>query len=1020
MVAKSLQDTNIANEIFTITDRQEIDNDTSLRLAQHITNNLNKQSDTHTVISPNTLQGMTDRVNINIRTRISDATRHKGQNAHWWSLTNTIEIGSTMWLTTNGLANMLQSTWKGIAWSAWIGGINAIINTHLGRSIMRGMEKSQAPGFLGRLKGGVASPTSGSLLALWLSAILATWYIDRAASVGAIGITAAANAEVNKRLTKQNGMNDAISSAQNQLPRETEIQDLKVKLEQFIKSEEPSGKSASYNFKYKVINGEFSTLAEAISEYTPTKKTVYDKLRWTTYPAFVTQLKTIATKSWLSQSDQIFIQDPNKSYIDKIIYLQNLATKTHADLKNAAKMLTENTSVVDKNGNFKTIHTNFIFANDVGLAFASPTQGEEALQNIANKFEETQRITNNIKQTTDKLAKAYNETLQSIHTVATDNYVNVNYNAPPDLSYQVKVPDYTSAVALAKQHIKIDLDNDASMKIIKESFGEKNLQKIEQFCLLRWWGIAFGLGLLSLLWMTWSISQQRKNSEETRKGLKSYETLIETIIDSVHMHLNDDLDAIFKSRKEWSQVVPRAHVSNAVWSWIVSTNPDMRQYAPAAYVSKSSEDEGKLQKIQTFIWQWLIGDTRTEKQIKLNELIETFKKTNITNEGKIDWENLDQILAQLGINIDDKTSPISIQNLAQSIAVSQDTLEKEVDKIKNGNSSRWNKIEMDEKNILQEDENAHSPEHQKKRMLKALFNKIQTFDQTFSTDIWQTLSDEGIASKIRSFREEILTYMNNRKEEIENQQQGVGEDRAIENKPTQTKGVIWKALTSIVSFFSSPFQKKSEIKKSKPTIQNIATEPLKIPEIPVIHTSSNSAYASFRNGHGTFSQMIHHLPVTKDRLIELIGNDKKSKSLSDNVWSLAEDIRELDALHSKARSAIEASSRGIQDTYTGDTHDLSWHFNFIIEKLGVILPAQRSLKAYQKKKHELENIQTDPSKKYILDALEKVNTNLSQKRQDELHNIDPEYTDIASLSHLSMDEFNAIKSQIAQDRKSVV
>lgn len=39
---------------------------------------------------------------------------------------------------------------------------------------MRGMEKSQAPGFLGRLKGGVASPTSGSLLALWLSAILAT------------------------------------------------------------------------------------------------------------------------------------------------------------------------------------------------------------------------------------------------------------------------------------------------------------------------------------------------------------------------------------------------------------------------------------------------------------------------------------------------------------------------------------------------------------------------------------------------------------------------------------------------------------------------------------------------------------------------------------------------------------------------------------------------------------------------------------------------------------------------------
>ena len=50
--------------------------------------------------------------------------------------------------------------------------------------------------------------------------------------------------------------------------------------------------------------------------------------------------------------------------------------------------------------------------------------------------------------------------------------------------------------------------------------------------------------------MTWSISQQRKNSEETRKGLKSYETLIETIIDSVHMHLNDDLDAIFKSRKE--------------------------------------------------------------------------------------------------------------------------------------------------------------------------------------------------------------------------------------------------------------------------------------------------------------------------------------------------------------------------------------------------------------------------------------------------------------------------------------
>lgn len=167
----------------------------------------------------------------------------------------------------------------------------------------------------------------------------------------------------------------------------------------------------------------------------------------------------------------------------------------------------------------------------------------------------------------------------------------------------------------------------------------------------------------------------------------------------------------------------------------------------------------------------MIGDTRTENQIKLNELIETFKHAGVTENGKIHAEQLDQILEQLGIHIDKSTSQISIQNLAHSIANKQDILERQFDEIRNLHSSRWKEIEMSQKNVLEADENAHAPEHQKKRMHKALLSQLQEFDQSFSANIEQTLSDEGINSKIRSFRDEMMLYMKTREREIEQNQQ---------------------------------------------------------------------------------------------------------------------------------------------------------------------------------------------------------------------------------------------------------
>lgn len=80
------------------------------------------------------------------------------------------------------------------------------------------------------------------------------------------------------------------------------------------------------------------------------------------------------------------------------------------------------------------------------------------------------------------------------------------------------------------------------------------------------------------------------------------------------------------------------------------------------------------------------------------------------------------------------------------------------------------------------------------------------------------------------------------------------------------------------------------------------------------------------------------------------------------------------------------------------------------------MPAQRALKAYQKKKMELENLQKDSSKKYILDALNKVNITLSQKRQTEILAIDPAYTEIVTLSSLSADEFDVLKNQVHHDK----
>lgn len=280
-------------------------------------------------------------------------------------------------------------------------------------------------------------------------------------------------------------MNESIDAAKIHLPNQASIQVLDTNLKQFILDEESSGKSSAYNFKYRVINGVFSPLAKSTTQYNINERTVESKLNREVYPQFVNSLTTIAINSKLDQATQAFIKDPQKSYTQKLAYLQNLATEVHTNLKNTAENLTIHTSIKDGSGNFKAIDKNYLFPNHVGLAFTSPGQAEEALKNIANTFEETQAITTQIKLTTDQLATVYDQTLRSIHDTAKDNYPHVTYHSAPNLSYQVQVPDYSKAVQLAQKQVKIDLDNDASLRIIKESFGEENFQKINQFCTVR-------------------------------------------------------------------------------------------------------------------------------------------------------------------------------------------------------------------------------------------------------------------------------------------------------------------------------------------------------------------------------------------------------------------------------------------------------------------------------------------------------------------------------------------------------
>lgn len=69
------------------------------------------------------------------------------------------------------------------------------------------------------------------------------------------------------------------------------------------------------------------------------------------------------------------------------------------------------------------------------------------------------------------------------------------------------------------------------------------------------------------------------------------------------MHLNDDIGSILTSNKDENENIPRSHVSHAVWSWIVSNNPNMQEYAPVAYIPKDTKDKRVFHKIQTFIWQ---------------------------------------------------------------------------------------------------------------------------------------------------------------------------------------------------------------------------------------------------------------------------------------------------------------------------------------------------------------------------------------------------------------------------------
>lgn len=96
IITRSLQSNELANELYTVIDRKEIDRATSVRLTQSIINQLNQQSEIHLIINGDTLQGITDRINTNIRALVQDAQNHKNHTTHLGSIVNALEVSSTM------------------------------------------------------------------------------------------------------------------------------------------------------------------------------------------------------------------------------------------------------------------------------------------------------------------------------------------------------------------------------------------------------------------------------------------------------------------------------------------------------------------------------------------------------------------------------------------------------------------------------------------------------------------------------------------------------------------------------------------------------------------------------------------------------------------------------------------------------------------------------------------------------------------------------------------------------------
>lgn len=182
----------------------------------------------------------------------------------------------------------------------------------------------------------------------------------------------------------------------------------------------------------------------------------------------------------------------------------------------------------------------------------------------------------------------------------------------------------------------------------------------------------------------------------------------------------------------------------------------------------------------------------------MNELIKTFKEVNITSSGKIDGEHLNEILIQLGVNIDKGTSRSAIKELAKSLTEKQDILDKQFKHAMELYPSMAEKMKESQENMLAKDSGAHSPEHQSKQLYTELSLYMGIFESNFLKNIEQTLSDEGISSKTRLFRDEMRTYVNRKEEEIE---KNITRVPTVNNLPVEENGGLRKVFRSLGNYF---------------------------------------------------------------------------------------------------------------------------------------------------------------------------------------------------------------------------